>query len=127
MPIIEKGGEDIESPMGRPPIVSEIEDEALLKQLELQQLQGDCLSPQQAREWLENFIKERGRSVILDRNWWFRFKNKDIEHFNVMKKHSLESSRADVSRNDVNNHFDKLSAAFRTVRATSLTINMDES
>lgn len=127
LPIIEKGGEDIESPMGRPPIVSEIEENALLKQLELQQLQGDCLSPRQAREWLENYIKEKGRSIILDRNWWFRFKTKNIEHFSVMKIHSLEFKRADVSRNDINNHFDKLGEAFKTLRAPSLTINMDES
>lgn len=44
-----------------------------------------------------------------------------------MKIHSLESCRADVSRNDINNHFDKLSAIFTTVHTPSLTMNIDES
>lgn len=48
-------------------------------------------------------------------------------HLNVMKVHSLESSRADVTHDAINSHFDNLNSAFMTARAPPLTINMDES
>ena len=45
--------------VGRPPNVSKEEKEALLSKLETQQCKGDCFSPRQAREWLEEYIKEQ--------------------------------------------------------------------
>lgn len=40
----------------RPPIVTEEEEQAILLQLEIQQQIGDCFSPSQARDLIENYI-----------------------------------------------------------------------
>lgn len=30
-------------------------------------MNGNCFSPKQARQWMEEFVKEQGREVDLDR------------------------------------------------------------
>ena len=133
LPILEKGhvkdenADEAEPNIGRPPNVTNEEELELLKQLEIQQCNGDCMSPYEARCWLEDHIKEKGRDVQLDRFWWYRFKRKHQDHFNVMKTHSLESCRADVSTDDINNHFQKFNSLITTPRAPQLILNMDES
>ena len=112
---------------GRPPNVNEKDEKALLEHIELQQCMGDCLCPRQARDWLETYIKEQGRDVTLDKRWWYRFKRKYQEEMSVTKIRSLESSRAQVSKVDIDDHFQKLDEKLRKSHYPQLIVNMDES
>lgn len=112
---------------GRPPLVTKSDEDALLIQLELQQRQGDCFSPKQARKWLQDYLKENGKDVTIDRFWWYRFKEKNKGIFNVYKIKSLESERTNISKDEVNSHFDRLHEKLKHSQAAQLIINMDES
>ena len=113
--------------VGRPPNVTKEDEEALLKQLELQQCIGDCFCPRQARDWLESYIKQLGRDVILDKNWWYRFKLKYNEDLTVTKIRSLEASRAKVSKSDIDEHFQRLHEKLTNCHYPQLIVNVDES
>lgn len=112
---------------GRPPNVNEKDEKALLEHIELKQCMGDCLYPRQARDWLETYIKEQGRDVTLDKHWWYRFNRKYQEEMSVTKIRSLESSRAQVSKVDIDDHFQKLDEKLRKSHYPQLIVNMDES
>ena len=88
---------------------------------------GNCFSPRQAREWLEEYIKEQGREVILDKCWWHRFKRKHFEEMTVMKINSLEASRAQVTKDDISSHFQKLHEKLQRCHYPQQVVNMDES
>ena len=47
------------------PIVTK-EEQVLLFQFEIQQQICDCFRPRQVRNWIENYIKERERTVEID-------------------------------------------------------------
>lgn len=123
----EKEQDEEQQSVGRPPNVSKEDEEALLKKLEFQQCIGDCFSPRQARDWLETYINDQGRQVFLDRNWWYRFKLKHFDELSVTKIHSLEASRANVSKDDINVHFQKMDQKLQRCHYPQLIVNVDES
>lgn len=127
--IIKNKGVDEEdsSNRGRPPNVSADEEQALLEQLMQCQCQGDCMSPSQARIWLEEYIRQNGKEIVIDRYWWYRFKEKHKDKLNVLKVNSLESARIDVKKEDVHQLFNEFTEKIKTCGAPQLIINMDES
>lgn len=64
---------------------------------------------------------------MIDRFWWYRFKEKHKDEPNVLKFHSLESSTLDVNKEEVHNYFNEFSEKNKTCCAPQLIINMDES
>lgn len=67
--------DEVSSSARIPPNVSKKDEEALLSKLEAQQSMGDCFS----RKWLEEYFKEQGRDVELDKCWLYRFKKSPLK------------------------------------------------
>ena len=119
--------EDNENDVGRPPLATDNEEVELLKEIENQQKHCNCFSPREAREYFEDYLRNKGREVVLTRLWWYNFRLKYQDELGVMRIHSLENKRADVTKDDVNSYFDDLEDEVKKGIFPPLTINMDES
>lgn len=113
--------------VGRPPLITEEEEECLLNQILICQEHGDCLSPKEVRNWMQNYALKQGKFIILDRQWWFNFKSKYKDILLVMKIHSLESKRFDVSEEEVYDYFNRLKEEVNKCPYPPVIINVDES
>lgn len=113
--------------VGRPPLVTEEEEEQLLQQILECQERGDCMSPREARMWLQNFASNYGKFVVLDRKWWYNFKRKYKDLLMVLKIHSLENKRFGVTKEQVNDYFDRLQQEIIKCPYPPIIINVDES
>ena len=119
--------DDKESEVGRPPLVNDKDEQLLLQHILECQEKGDCLSPKECRAWLQNYIYNDGRDVILNRQWWFNFKLKYNDLINVLKIQSLESKRFDVSQGQVDDYFNRLEVEVNKCPYPQIILNMDES
>ena len=94
---------------GRPTMVNQDDENSLLQHIEACQRAQDCIKPKEAREWLENFILiNRGEKLTLDRFWFRRFRERYSARLRIMKIHSRENERCNISLNDVNLYFNNI-------------------
>lgn len=122
-----KNGYDIEKGKGRNSLVTKDEEKELLAKMQKQQMRGDCMSPREARKWLENHLAKKGKIVDINRLWWHRFRKKLQSIFGVFKVHSIESKRCSIAKDIVEEYYKKLDAEIRKGYIPSLVLNMDES
>lgn len=119
---------EIENPVGRPPLIDEEVEQVFIQKITRRQMKGDCMSPKEARKWLEKYIfKKTHKEVSIDREWWFRFKQKHSKLINVFKIHSIESKRCTIDKKDLNLYFTSLTVELKKNCFPDLIINMDES
>lgn len=114
---------------GRPPIVTAEEERYILNKIEDHQLRGDCLTPRQVREELEKYIQKKYKKPFLsiNRQWWYRFRLKYDKIVSVIKVHSLETNRCEVTEEEVLNYYNELEKEISITKIPSLIINLDES
>ena len=122
-----KNGYDIEKEKGRSPLVTKDEEKEFLAKMREQQMRGDCMSPREARKWLENHLAKKGKTVDINRLWWYRFRKKHRNIFGVFKIHSIESKRCSIDKDIVEEYYKNLDAELRNGYIPSLVLNMDES
>lgn len=75
---------------------------------------------------MEDYLNSKRNEVILDKSWWYRFKQKYTEKLIVIKIHSLEWKRFSVDKVQVLGFFDSLENELKTTHP-SIVINVDES
>lgn len=105
----EEVAEDDLKKVGRPQLVNDDEEALLLQQILVCQQHGNCMTPREARWWLEQVVFNRGKVVTLNRQWWYNFKEKYDRILKVMKIHCLEYRRFEVTKEQVVDDFGRLS------------------
>lgn len=97
--IINSNGEYLgdKSP-GRTPLVDANEEKYLISMIEEAQMNFRCMTPRQCRECLSDLLRSNGKNENLDREWWFNFKKKYQNILGVMKIHSLEDKRSNLTK-----------------------------
>lgn len=112
--------------VGRPPLVTSDDENYLINEIEYDQRHGNCMTPRQCRECLQNNIEERGVHIVLDREWWYNFRHKYESIISIKKVHSLENKRFMITRDQVTKHFNDLQKEIDVCPVPSVIINLDE-
>ena len=122
----EEVAEDDEREAGRPPLVNDEEEALLLQQILECQQHGNCMTPREARRWLQQVVFNRGKVVALNRQWWYNFKEKHDRILKIMKIHSLEYKRFEVTEEQVVDYFRRLTNELAKCPYPPIIINIDE-
>lgn len=74
---------------------------------------------------LQNYLRSKGKDKVLNLQWRNNFKSKYKNIINVLKIHFLENKRFDVSREQIDDYFDRLAAAISKCPFPPTIINVD--
>ena len=107
-------------------MVGDDEEELLLNQILACQQHGNCMTPREARRWLEQVVFNHGKVITLTRQWWYNFKGKYDDILKVMKIHSLEYKRFEVTKEQVIDYFERLKVELAKCPFPPVIINLDE-
>ena len=101
----EEVAEDDHKEVGKPQLVKDDEESLLLQHILVCQQHGNCMTPREARRWLEQVVFNRGKVVTLNRLWWYNFKEKHNRILKVMKIHCLEYRRFEATKGQIVDDF----------------------
>ena len=102
------------------------EEEMILQWIAKSQLDGDCPTPRQVRNYGSLILEKRiGEFRELDLSWWKRFKER---HPSITTSWAVatESARVDVTRESVMNYFGHVLQALSKMRSPVQLLNLDE-
>lgn len=66
--------------------------------IEEAQINFNCMTQHQCRECLSDILRSNWKNENLDRKWWFNLKKKYQEILGVIKIHSIEDKRSNLTK-----------------------------